>query len=341
MRIFDKTFANFYVILPMIFAYILSIAIATFIENDYGTTTANELIYRTMWFNALHLYFFLAVIFSMIKILPTKKYAVMLFHFSFTIIILGSAITRFFAQEGIMHIRDSETSFRMNAADATLNIIALNHDKKSQSFHLKLPLFGGVPDEKITFFDKILHLKNFQILKNDDKNSEEVSVKFTATYDGVSHEYNIIGGKNVPANFAKKDYKDMSFYINYANRNILLPFGVKLNKFELQRYPGSMSPSSYNSNVSIIDNEKSNRFDYDIFMNNVLDYRGYRFYQSSYDNDELGTILSVNKDPGKLIVYVGYALLFIGALMMIFSKNGRFFQLSKYLQSMNQQTFNA
>ena len=30
-------------------------------------------------------------------------------------------------------------------------------------------------------------------------------------------------------------------------------------------------------------------------MNNVLDYQGYRF-QSSYDQDELGTVLSVNHD---------------------------------------------
>ena len=35
-------------------------------------------------------------------------------------------------------------------------------------------------------------------------------------------------------------------------------------------------------------------------MNNVLDYKGYRFYQSSYDQDELGTILSVNQDPGQI-----------------------------------------
>ena len=45
-------------------------------------------------------------------------------------------------------------------------------------------------------------------------------------------------------------------------------------------------------------------------MNNVLNYKGYRFFQSSYDKDEKGTILSVNFDWwGTLITYIGYFLL--------------------------------
>jgi hypothetical protein len=41
-------------------------------------------------------------------------------------------------------------------------------------------------------------------------------------------------------------------------------------------------------------------------MNHILDYQGYRFFQSSFDQDELGTVLSVNRDPGTLITYIGY-----------------------------------
>ncbi len=52
-------------------------------------------------------------------------------------------------------------------------------------------------------------------------------------------------------------------------------------------------------------------------MNNVLDYGGYRFFQSSYDQDEQGTILSVNKDPGKIPTYIGYTLLTLGFMDFI------------------------
>ena len=57
-------------------------------------------------------------------------------------------------------------------------------------------------------------------------------------------------------------------------------------------------------------------------MNNILKYKGYRFYQSSYDPDEKGTILSVNHDmAGMLVTYTGYVLLFIFIILSLLSKD--------------------
>lgn len=92
-----------------------------------------------------------------------------------------------------------------------------------------------------------------------------------------------------------------------------------------------MSPSSYASDIEVIDQDKS--FEYKIFMNNVLDYGGYRFFQSSYDQDEQGIILSVNKDPGKIPTYIGYTLPTLGFLWILFAKNSRFQKLSNYLKN--------
>ena len=67
-------------------------------------------------------------------------------------------------------------------------------------------------------------------------------------------------------------------------------------------------------------------------MNNVLDYEGYRFFQSSYDQDELGTILSVNHDKlGTLVTYIGYGLMMLGMLLTLFWPNTRFKSLLKKL----------
>lgn len=110
----------------------------------------------------------------------------------------------------------------------------------------------------------------------------------------------------------------------------VLPFSLKLNKFNLIRYPGSNSPSSYESLVTLTDQEKGITMDYKIFMNNILNHRGYRFYQSSYDMDEKGTVLSVNHDlAGTLITYIGYFLLFLGILLSIFNRNSHFYGLMK------------
>ena len=105
---------------------------------------------------------------------------------------------------------------------------------------------------------------------------------------------------------------------------IKVPFEVKLTDFQLERYPGSMTPASYASEVVLIDKEQGINQPYRIYMNHVLDHRGYRFFQSSYDPDEKGTILSVNHDPGTLPTYFGYLLLMVGMIWSLFIPNGRF-----------------
>ena len=60
-------------------------------------------------------------------------------------------------------------------------------------------------------------------------------------------------------------------------------------------------------------------------MNNILKYRGYRFYQSSFDRDEKGTVLSVNHDmAGMMVTYTGYGLLFIFIILSLINKNSLF-----------------
>ena len=57
---------------------------------------------------------------------------------------------------------------------------------------------------------------------------------------------------------------------------------------------------SYSSFMSKITVEEQNAFDYDIYMNHVLDHKGYRFFKLHFDPDEKGTVLSVNHDFGGL-----------------------------------------
>ena len=65
-------------------------------------------------------------------------------------------------------------------------------------------------------------------------------------------------------------------------------------------------------------------------MNNILDHRGYRFFQASFDPDEKGTILSVNHDRwGTYLTYAGYLLLYFGLLAIMFARHTRFDELRK------------
>lgn len=115
-----------------------------------------------------------------------------------------------------------------------------------------------------------------------------------------------------------------------------MPFVLELIDFRLHRYPGSQSPSSYESDLQVhIDGDVRET---KIFMNNVLDLKGYRFFQASYDEDERGTILSVNKDvAGRTITYSGYALLLVGFLLMFFMPNSRFRKLGRQLREAREE----
>lgn len=113
-----------------------------------------------------------------------------------------------------------------------------------------------------------------------------------------------------------------------------LPFSVRLNDFILKRYPGSSSPSSYESMITVTEGDRTT--DAHIYMNNVLDINGYRFFQSSYDQDEKGSILSVSHDVlGRNITYTGYVVLFVGLVLSLCERRGRFRTLYARLKSIN------
>jgi len=122
----------------------------------------------------------------------------------------------------------------------------------------------------------------------------------------------------------------LTYQMQYGAVPIQLPFAIACRDFQLERYPGSESPSSFASEVTIIDNEKKYKRDQRIFMNNVMDYGGYRFFQSGYTPDEKATKLSVNHDWwGTNVSYLGYLMMGIGMLLSLIMPGGRFRALVK------------
>ncbi|MCW0492455.1 c-type cytochrome biogenesis protein CcsB [Riemerella anatipestifer] len=128
----------------------------------------------------------------------------------------------------------------------------------------------------------------------------------------------------------------MNMMLGFGAKVYTTPFALKLDDFVMETYPGSSSPSAYESHVQIIDNGKQTP--YKIYMNNVLNYRGYRFFQSSFDPDRHGTVLSVNHDYwGTLITYIGYTLMFIAMFITLFWRGTRFWSLNKMLKDISKK----
>jgi len=154
------------------------------------------------------------------------------------------------------------------------------------------------------------------------------ALKFQVNVDGKSKTMLVYGKKGMKGVDSHVFINDVDVYIAFGAVDIPIPFKIKLLDFQLDRYPGSMSPASYASEVVLIDDKDGVKMPFRIYMNHILDYKNFRFFQSSYDRDEKGTVLSVNNDPGTLPSYLGYFLLFVGMYWSLFSKKHRFAKLA-------------
>jgi cytochrome c-type biogenesis protein CcsB len=187
----------------------------------------------------------------------------------------------------------------------------------------KLYTFNGINFVIRNYLEK----GNLQLVSapDDSRHSLQNAAVVDLTWDGVSREMVLLGGKGYLGEPVTESIKGTEFTLQYGARLFELPFSLHLRDFQLERYPGSMSPSSFASEVTLIDPRKGIEEPRRIYMNNVLNYGGYRFYQSSYDKDELGTILSVNHDYwGTFVTYLGYLFMALGLVLNLFFKSSRF-----------------
>ena len=175
------------------------------------------------------------------------------------------------------------------------------------------------------------------------KGGKPEMTRFRVSVGDKSQEITLLSFSGERGDVESLSFGDVKVDLSLGAKVINLPFAIKLNDFQLERYPGSNSPSSYASEVELIDKEQGiESMPFRIYMNHVLDHRNYRFFQSSYDRDERGTILSVNHDPGTLVTYIGYLMMIIGMFWNLFSKKSRFQQLlarAKKLQSSSLMLF--
>ncbi len=152
------------------------------------------------------------------------------------------------------------------------------------------------------------------------------------TIKGKKYEADVFNNSSYGLEYETFNFDGTDIRFGFGNKAIQMPFSLYLKDFIFEKYPGSDSPSSYKSDVVLIDNRYNLKEDHSIYMNHVLDYNKYRFFQSSFDTDEQGTVFSVNHDFwGTIISYIGYTLLTLGFLITLFNKNSRFLSLRRFI----------
>ena len=440
-----------------------AMGVATFIENDYGTQTSKALIYNAWWFEAIMALFvinFFGNIFRY-RLYKKEKWAVLLFHSAFLLILVGAGITRYVGYEGIMLIEEGETTNKFLSETTYVNVVVDNNEiQKTSNQPILLSAWGSntwsyQDDFKGTNYkvDLVDYIPWAEKKFIEDENGVE-HLFFVESSEGSRHEHwikkgtiqNIHGvlvgfeaeNDNASLNFSNKNgaltmisktdgdwfrmadqkrgtvtkdslqefqyltlhnigklqfvipkpaekgiiktirgpksdtAKDMivldvtankqtkrveltggkfntegsknfalgglNFRLLYGAKILETPFSIKLNDFQLEKYPGSESAAAYASEITVIDPEET--FDYRIYMNHILDHRGYKFFQASYDlsGEREETHLSVNHDfLGTFVTYLGYSLLYTGLICILFVKNTRFDNLKKGLKKIRKR----
>ena len=168
---------------------------------------------------------------------------------------------------------------------------------------------------------------------NDFKAKEHTdALVLKLTADGQEKIITLLGTKGLVGESQTVKIGKIDYTFFYGNKVYTLPFSIKLNDFIAQKYPGTeKSYSSFESQVTVRNGTEV--FDARVFMNNILDYEGYRFFQSSFDPDEKGTVLSVSHDYwGTIITYIGYFMLYFALMAIMFTKHSRFADLKRKLE---------
>src|SRR5450759_1097836 len=320
--------------------FAIAMAAATFFENDFGSAAAYSMVYNTRWFELILLLLSLNLVGQIVilKLLRREKLTIALFHLSFILMIIGAGITRYFGWEGSIHIREGEAQSECYSTGKYIGYTVLNSAGKILSANSqKYTMTSASADnykKRVRINNKDYELVLAKIIPNT---AESGAVNPAEQNTGQNtFIFNLNGGKESSTIYLydreSEKYATGSCVIDgakveirYGSKVTTLPFAIKLNEFILERYPGSASPSGYKSDVVLLDKSENIEKPFMIFMNNILKYKGYRFYQSSFDRDEKGTILSVNHDmAGMLVTYTGYGLLFIFILLSLLNKEAAF-----------------
>jgi len=319
--------------------FAIAMAVGTFVENDYDTDTARIWVYNTWWFEAIMGLFVVNFIgnISRYRLLKKENWAVLVLHLSWVFIIVGAGVTRYFGNEGMISLREGETT-NTYLSDRTYITVMVDGNYQGAPLRKKKQkevLFSSHTSNHYQWSSDFKG-KPFSITYKSFKRIGEGmnALVLEVVSDNEHKEVTIMGKRGVQHPPATITLNGLQFHLSYGAREEKLPFSLTLNDFIAEKYPGTEnSYASFKSKVTVSGGGES--FLYDIEMNHILNYQGYRLFQSSFHPDEQGTILSVNRDFwGTLITYIGYILLFGSLLAFMFVGKSRFRKLNQQLKDL-------
>ena len=208
---------------------------ATFIENDFGTSSARVLVYNNIWYETILTLTIVNLIGMMIKFKMWKSKPKFIFHSAFVVILIGAAITRYVGYEGIMQIAEGTTENKMLSLEPYLQVTIKDGDKVYYQDYQKefTSLYPQVNNfsHKIDFDGKSLGLDYKDYVYVQQNGGKMGLTTVVVSLNGEKQEVRLPGMRGQAPIPRELKFGNIDVTISYGSKIVELPFSIKLNDF--------------------------------------------------------------------------------------------------------------
>ena len=123
---------------------------------------------------------------------------------------------------------------------------------------------------------------------------------------------NVLDGQVPPQQF-EHDGKEWEIALRF--KRYYKPYWLELNNFKHVRYPGTDTPSAFESHLTLLNPETGEDRNIIIRMNDPLRYDGLTYYQASFKNQDTTSILQVVRNPSWTLPYIAVTIVGLGLVI--------------------------
>lgn len=244
------------------------------------------------------------------------KVGLWLCHIGLLLLLAGSFITFQFAQTGQLILEPNQTSqMVVHPNEWVLQWV----DTTSLEFDsvYSFPEYKLQPGQRLTAEGCLLYLKVTQ------KTIAEYTVE---VWDAQKKLASLVIPRT-SNQWQEVKHQGCTYKISMAQKQWQIPFQIRLIQFTREQHPGTQIAKFFESKVMISDQNYEQQAS--IRMNAPLRYRGYTFYQSSYqpsmtNKTMYASVLAVVYNPAELLPYFSSVLILLGMIIHFLLKVVKF-----------------
>ena len=313
---------------------LLLLAATTFVEQTYSTDFVEKHVYHTIWFCCLWGALAAMTVVVLVRQRLWRRLPTLLLHGSFLVILAGAMTTFLCGRKGYVHLTVGSEVNCFLEQDGR-QVVELPFTLRLDSFRIEYYPGTDAPADYISYIhgetpvsmNRILSRQGFRFYQSsfdEDMQGSWLTVNYDPWGIGITYSGYLLLGVSMLWMLVSRggEFRRLLRHPLLKKGGMFVLLLLCLDSFRIEYYPGTDAPADY---ISYIHGETP------VSMNRILSRQGFRFYQSSFDEDMQGSWLTVNYDPwGIGITYSGYLLLGVSMLWMLVSRGGEFRRLLRH-----------